>query len=133
MPYGVEKFVRKEEILVTSNFSFSHIVFHRYISLVCQNVALCGNGLRCRITFNCYQKSLTNTSDLYFAFFFFLVVRLFVFESTINCDCFLILSLSGTSASLSPLSSSSEIEKYKKWVSNYSLSISPQSGMKIGT
>ena len=32
-------------MLVTSNFSFSHHVFHSYISVVCQNVALCGNGL----------------------------------------------------------------------------------------
>ena len=30
---------------LTSNFSFSYNVFHSYISLVCQNVALCGNGL----------------------------------------------------------------------------------------
>ena len=32
-------------MLVTSNFSFSHNIFHSYISLVRQNVALCGNGL----------------------------------------------------------------------------------------
>ena len=30
---------------MTSNFSFSHNVFHTYISLVCQNAALRGNGL----------------------------------------------------------------------------------------
>ena len=36
--------VEKEKLLVTSNFSFSHNVFHSYISLVRQNVALCGNG-----------------------------------------------------------------------------------------
>ena len=30
---------------MTSNFFFSHNVFHSYISLVHQNVALCGNGL----------------------------------------------------------------------------------------
>ena len=30
--------------IVTSNFSFSHNVFHSYISLVRQNAALCGNG-----------------------------------------------------------------------------------------
>ena len=35
----------KEKLLVPSNFSFSHIVFHSYKSLVCQNAALCGNGL----------------------------------------------------------------------------------------
>ena len=34
-----------EELLVTSNLSFSHNVFHRYIYLVLQNVALCGIGL----------------------------------------------------------------------------------------
>ena len=28
-----------------SNFSFSHNVFHSYISIVCQNAVLCGNGL----------------------------------------------------------------------------------------
>ena len=33
------------QLLVTSNFSFSHNVFHSYISLMCQNVVLCGNGL----------------------------------------------------------------------------------------
>ena len=35
----------KEKLLVTSNFSFSHNVFHSYISLVGQNAVLCGNGL----------------------------------------------------------------------------------------
>ena len=34
----------KEKLLVTSNFSFSNKVFHRYISLVHQNVVLCGNA-----------------------------------------------------------------------------------------
>ena len=38
--------MRKQELLVTSNFSFSHNVFHSYISLVHQNAVLCGNGLR---------------------------------------------------------------------------------------
>ena len=32
-------------MLVISNFSFSHNVFHSNISLVCQNVVLCGNSL----------------------------------------------------------------------------------------
>ena len=36
----------KEILLVTSNFSFSYNVFIRYTSFVCQNAALCGNGLR---------------------------------------------------------------------------------------
>ena len=34
--------------LVPSNFSFSHNVFHSYISLARQNAALCGNGLKPR-------------------------------------------------------------------------------------
>ena len=42
---GLKTFWEKEELLVTSNFSFSHNVFYSYISLVCQNVALCGNGI----------------------------------------------------------------------------------------
>ena len=33
-------------MLVTSSFSFSHNVFHSYISLVHQIAALCGNGLK---------------------------------------------------------------------------------------
>ena len=33
-------------MLVTSNFSFSHNVFHSCTCLVLQNVALCGNGLK---------------------------------------------------------------------------------------
>ena len=37
--------VKKEKLLVTSNFSFSHDVFYSYISIVHQNAALCGNGL----------------------------------------------------------------------------------------
>ena len=44
MPYNVENIVR-EGLLVTGNFSFSHNVFHSYLSLVHQNVALCSNGL----------------------------------------------------------------------------------------
>ena len=35
----------KRRNCVTSNFSFSHNVFHSYISLVLQNAVLCGNGL----------------------------------------------------------------------------------------
>ena len=34
-----------EKLLVTSNFCFSHNVFHGYISLGCQIRVLCGNGL----------------------------------------------------------------------------------------
>ena len=36
---GWKTIVRKEKLLVTSNFSFTHNVFHCYISLVQQNVA----------------------------------------------------------------------------------------------
>ena len=46
VPYRVQNTVRKGELLVTSNFSFSHNVFYNYIFLVRQNVALCGDGLR---------------------------------------------------------------------------------------
>ena len=41
----VEDIVRKEKLLITSNFSFSHYVFHSYMSLVRQNEVLFGNGL----------------------------------------------------------------------------------------
>ena len=45
VPYRVENI---EKLLVTSNFSSSHNVFHSYmyISLVRQNAVLCGNGLK---------------------------------------------------------------------------------------
>ena len=43
MPYRVKNVVRKEKLLVTSNFFFSHNVFHSYKSEIRQNVALCGN------------------------------------------------------------------------------------------
>ena len=36
---------KKEKLLVTSNFSFSHSVFKRVVSQGHQNVSLCGNGL----------------------------------------------------------------------------------------
>ena len=38
--------MRKEKLLVTSNFSFSQNIFHSYKSIVRQNVTLYGNGLR---------------------------------------------------------------------------------------
>ena len=44
---GLKTLREKEKLLVTSNFSFSHTVFYSYISLVCQNAVLCGNGLNC--------------------------------------------------------------------------------------
>ena len=56
MLYRIEKHCeKKEKLLVTSNFSFSHNVFHSYISLVPQNAASCCNGLndaREEISFN---------------------------------------------------------------------------------
>ena len=36
----MENMWETEKLLIPSNFSFSHNVFHSYISLVCQNVAL---------------------------------------------------------------------------------------------
>ena len=46
MPYMVENIVRKGEIACYKQyFSFSHNVFHIYISLVRQNETLCGNGI----------------------------------------------------------------------------------------
>ena len=36
----------REKGKLTSNFSFSHDVFHSYISLAHQNAVLCGNGLK---------------------------------------------------------------------------------------
>ena len=47
--------MRKGEIACYKRFSFSHNVFHIYISLVRQNVALCGNGLK---TFNLWWTFL---------------------------------------------------------------------------
>ena len=43
-PMG-RKHWEKEKLLVTSNFSFSHSVFKRFVSQGCQKVSLCGNGL----------------------------------------------------------------------------------------
>ena len=37
--------VRKGEFSCYKQFSFAYHVFHSYVSLVRQNVALCGNGL----------------------------------------------------------------------------------------
>ena len=42
---GKKTLWEKEKLLVTSNFSLSHNVFHNYKSLVRQNAVLCGNGL----------------------------------------------------------------------------------------
>ena len=42
---GLKTLCEKETLLVTSNVSFSHNIFHSYISLGCQNAALFGYGL----------------------------------------------------------------------------------------
>ena len=44
-PNGWETLWEKEKLLVTSNFSFSHSVFKRFVSQGRQKVSLCGNGL----------------------------------------------------------------------------------------
>ena len=45
--YKEENIVRKGEIACLQAVSpFSHSVSHSFISLVCQNAVLCGNGLR---------------------------------------------------------------------------------------
>ena len=41
----VENIVGKAELLVTSNFSFSHTIFKTLVSQGRQKVSLCGNGL----------------------------------------------------------------------------------------
>ena len=38
--------LKKENLLIAYSFSSSHNVIYSYISLVCQNEALCGNGLK---------------------------------------------------------------------------------------
>ena len=53
-------FFEKETLLVTSNFNFSHNVFHSYyISLVYQNVALCGDG------FNIFSSAVFGENPKY--------------------------------------------------------------------
>ena len=42
----VENIVGKGEIACTSNFFFSHNVFKRLLSQICQKLSLCGNGLK---------------------------------------------------------------------------------------
>ena len=48
-------------MLVTIDFSFSHTVFHSYISLVRQNAVLCNNGL---IAAPCIEKEKTGRNFL---------------------------------------------------------------------
>ena len=57
-----------EKLLVKSNFSFSHNVFHSYISLVCQNAVSCGNGPM-PILKNCGKGENTVTSIFFLIFF----------------------------------------------------------------
>ena len=45
-PNGQKTLWEKEKLLVTSNFSFSHSVFKRFVSQRRQKVSLCGNGLK---------------------------------------------------------------------------------------
>ena len=53
---------KKEKLLVTSNFSFSHNVFHSYISSLCQNAAMSNHGLNnksmgeCNTILSAYTK-----------------------------------------------------------------------------
>ena len=62
---GKKTLLEKEKLLVTSNFSFSHKVFHSYISLVHQNAALCVNGLidNSEIVTTPRQKHFENTVE----------------------------------------------------------------------
>ena len=47
MPYKVGNIVRRGEIACYRQFLlFSQFLFHTYLSLVSQNVAMCGNGLK---------------------------------------------------------------------------------------
>ena len=51
----MENIVGKGEIACTSNFSFSHNVFKRLLSQMCQKLSLCGNG------FTLYQTTKFQT------------------------------------------------------------------------
>ena len=42
---GKKTLLEKEKLLVTSNFCFSHYVFHSLHIFSGQNAAFCGNGL----------------------------------------------------------------------------------------
>ena len=44
-PNGLKTLWVKEKLLVTSNFSFSHNVFKRFVLQTCKNQGLCGKGL----------------------------------------------------------------------------------------
>ena len=50
MPYRVKNSLRKGEIVLLQAISPFHAnVFHSYISLMRQNAALCGNGLKNKV------------------------------------------------------------------------------------
>ena len=57
----------KEKLLVTSNFSFSHSVFKRLVSLGRQKVSLCGNGLTHSLKkhFETVPKKLQTTTEIW--------------------------------------------------------------------
>ena len=52
----VENIVRKGEIASYEQFLPSLNVFHSYIYSVCQNAALCGNGLSIYVTLDWYHS-----------------------------------------------------------------------------
>ena len=58
-------------MLVTSSFSFSPNDFHNYISLVRQNAALCGNGLKTNALYfgEKLKKTLETKAELNFPIF----------------------------------------------------------------
>ena len=58
LEHAVLRWAKKEKLLVTSNFSFSYNVFYSYTSQVCQNAALCGNGLKGTCIFYVVNQNL---------------------------------------------------------------------------
>ena len=70
--YRVEHIARKEKLLVTSNFSFSHKVLHSYISLMRRNAILCGNeltaSLNARLGLTCSEKNKTDVGSVCYSF-----------------------------------------------------------------
>ena len=63
---GLKTLREKEKLLITSNFSFSHNVFQSYISLVRQNVALCGNGLNSTMKAALKTQMFSSSKFLFF-------------------------------------------------------------------
>ena len=58
----MENIVRKGEIAFTTNYSFSHNVFHSYKSSLCQTVVLYGNGLNVNC---CVNSGFENATKVY--------------------------------------------------------------------